>query len=147
MYIYEYDTPNVLAVRWHFRGNKSFIHAIGVFKMSNVPTTFPLADDTRTRSPVISKQRWLRNWPFSSVPLGNTTFLSMRFYTYSIHIYTYSAGFRNVEALGPSLAVAPFFNYIYLILVYYKCIWCIMYLSYYNLLQNNILFKSKIEKI
>jgi len=38
-----------------------------------------------------------------------------------------SAGSRNVEALGSSLVAAPFFNY--------------------NLLQNGILFKSKVEKI
>jgi len=79
-----------------------------------------------------------------------------RFLRFELFIYyvstgkTYgirSAGLRNVEALGPSLAAAPFLNYIYPMLVHYRCIPCIMYQLYDNLLQNNILFKSKVEQI
>jgi len=50
---------------------------------------------------------------------------------------TVSAGFRNVQALGPYLEVALFLNYIYLMLVHF------MYPLCYNLLQ--IIFYSKIR--
>jgi len=68
-------------------------------------------------------------------------------YFYNTYNVT-SAGFKNVDALGPSLVVAPFFNHIYLILVHYKCIWRVTYLLlYYDLLQDNILFKSRVEHV
>jgi len=79
--------------------------------------------------------------------------------TYACRIHycmgTSSAGFRNVEALGPSLVVASFYiNIRYQVhlmynvfILYIKCTWCITYL-YYDLLQDNVVFnfllKSKI---
>jgi len=59
----------------------------------------------------------------------------------SKYTYVESAGFRNAEALGPSLAAAPFFNYKYPMLVHYECIWCVWSI-YYVMIYCKIIFCS-----
>jgi len=53
-----------------------------------------------------------------------------------------SAGFRNVETLG------PFFNHIYLMLVRVTSAFDVQRICYIMIYRkNNILFKSKVEQI
>jgi len=57
----------------------------------------------------------------------------------------YSAGFRNVEeAPGPSLVVAPFFNYAYPISVHYTSAFDVQRI-YYIMIHIKIIFYSKVR--
>jgi len=72
-------------------------------------------------------------------PLNNNAAWTLPFITIIIYTVYAVPDLKTWRPLAHIWAVSPFFNYIHLIFEHY--------LLYCNLLQNNILFKSKVVKI